>query len=356
MRVRGHCRRCLAFGLCVSALIHGAGMAWALWRSPTPLPVEPISAIELDLAVFKGGDDAQPTVSDAQTAGANPPGVETIPSPPPASPPPVPILPQKKGKHAADGPRPAKLAPKPRPSSAVRQSNTGLRVDPPHARGPLPDPVRQEPKGRPATVPQPPSAPSTLDSQETPRPRVVATLRVEPARQGSPPASRPGASTAQAPVRDSELNDLFGLGFSTGASRSRPAAQPAGPVATGRGSAAVTPGTGRAGAAGSAAPATRTHGDAERAYLAELQRAIARYQHFPDEARRVRRSGVVAISFVVQADGRIQQVGIARSSGDPILDQAAMNALGQLGRFKPIPAEIGRSRWPIRVPIRFDLR
>jgi protein TonB len=118
----------------------------------------------------------------------------------------------------------------------------------------------------------------------------------------------------------------------------------------------VTPGIGRTGAAGPAAPATRTHGDAERAYLAELQRAIARYQHFPDEARRDRRSGVVAISFVVQADGRIQQVAIARSSGDPILDQAAMNALGQLGRFKPIPAEIGRHRWPIRVPIRFDLR
>jgi protein TonB len=118
----------------------------------------------------------------------------------------------------------------------------------------------------------------------------------------------------------------------------------------------VTPGTGRAGAAGPAAPAAHTRGDAERAYLAELQRAIARYQRFPDEARRSRRSGVVAISFVVQADGRIQQVGIARSSGDPILDQAAMNALGQLGRFKPIPAEIGRRHWPIRVPIRFDLR
>jgi protein TonB len=157
------------------------------------------------------------------------------------------------------------------------------------------------------------------------------------------------------PDHDSEVNDLFGLGFGTGAG-SKPEVKPASRVGTGRGSAVVAPRTGRTGAAGPSAPTTHTRVDVEQTYLAELQRAIARYQHFPDEARRDRRSGVVAISFVVQADGRIQQVAIARSSGDPILDQAAMNALGQLGRFKPIPAEIGRHRWPIRVPIRFDLR
>jgi protein TonB len=49
-------------------------------------------------------------------------------------------------------------------------------------------------------------------------------------------------------------------------------------------------------------------------------------------------------------------VSIAKSSGDSALDQAAMQALQRLGRFKPIPVSIGRASWSMRVPIRFDLR
>jgi protein TonB len=105
---------------------------------------------------------------------------------------------------------------------------------------------------------------------------------------------------------------------------------------------------------GSPSPAARA--SAERAYLAELQRAIARQQRFPEEARRRRVTGVATLAFVVQADGRIGQVRVVGSSGDSALDQAAVQALSRLGRFKPIPSSIGRSSWPMRVPIRFDLR
>jgi protein TonB len=104
------------------------------------------------------------------------------------------------------------------------------------------------------------------------------------------------------------------------------------------------------------ASSSRSAAKAEAAYLAALRRAISRHQRYPDDARRRRRTGVVTLSFVVQGDGRIRQVRVTKSSGDASLDEAAMQALQRLNRFKPIPANIGRSEWPMRVPIRFDLK
>jgi protein TonB len=49
-------------------------------------------------------------------------------------------------------------------------------------------------------------------------------------------------------------------------------------------------------------------------------------------------------------------VRIAKSSGDVNLDEAAVQAMQRLNRFKPIPTVIGRQEWAMRVPIRFDLR
>ncbi|MBK1656057.1 hypothetical protein CKO29_15325 [Allochromatium vinosum] len=95
---------------------------------------------------------------------------------------------------------------------------------------------------------------------------------------------------------------------------------------------------------------------AERAYLTALQRAIARHQHYPAGARRHGQTGVATLAFVIEADGRIGQIRLAQSSGHASLDQAALQALARLGRFDPIPKSIGRSRWSLRIPIRFDLK
>ena len=95
---------------------------------------------------------------------------------------------------------------------------------------------------------------------------------------------------------------------------------------------------------------------AERAYLTALQRAIARHQRYPASARRHGQTGVATLSFVIEADGRLSQIRLAQSSGHESLDQAALQALARLGRFDPIPKSIGRSRWSLRIPIRFDLK
>ena len=95
---------------------------------------------------------------------------------------------------------------------------------------------------------------------------------------------------------------------------------------------------------------------AEGAYLAELQRAIKRQQRYPEAARDRGAAGTATLTFVIQADGRIDRVQVAKSAGDSDLDQAAVQAINRLGRFKPIPSVIGRGSWTLRIPIRFDLR
>jgi protein TonB len=59
---------------------------------------------------------------------------------------------------------------------------------------------------------------------------------------------------------------------------------------------------------------------------------------------------------VILADGRIRNVRIDKGSGHGSLDQAAIETLKRLSVFKPIPQEIGKTRWPLRVPIRFALK
>ena len=95
---------------------------------------------------------------------------------------------------------------------------------------------------------------------------------------------------------------------------------------------------------------------AEGAYLAELQRAIKRQQRYPEAARHRGTVGTATLTFVLQADGRIDRVQVSRSAGDTELDQAAVEAIKRLGRFKPIPLVLGREGWTLRIPIRFDLR
>ena len=182
------------------------------------------------------------------------------------------------------------------------------------------------PKPKPAPRPKPP---------QPPRPQTPAPLfSDQPTPTRPPPEGAPARPSAPAAAP------------AVGAARQR--------AATGPGVSA--PAAGARGGPGPSAATKASTAAAEQAYLAELQRAIGRLQRFPDAARERRKTGVATVAFVVEANGQIGQVRIAQSAGDPDLDRAALETLKRLGRFKPIPDAIGRTSWPMRVPIRFNLR
>jgi periplasmic protein TonB len=76
---------------------------------------------------------------------------------------------------------------------------------------------------------------------------------------------------------------------------------------------------------------------------------------YPESARRKRQEGVVELFMEVTSQGRVSSVKIYKSSGYPVLDQAALNAARRY-RFKPatiggIPVDSTTIQ-----PIRFDLK
>lgn len=75
---------------------------------------------------------------------------------------------------------------------------------------------------------------------------------------------------------------------------------------------------------------------------------------YPAEARRLREEGVVMLSVSVSSEGRVTGVSVAQSSGHPLLDQAALEAVRHW-TFEPAQA-LG---FPVTskptVPVRFKL-
>jgi protein TonB len=69
--------------------------------------------------------------------------------------------------------------------------------------------------------------------------------------------------------------------------------------------------------------------------------------------RRVRGAGVVTVAFTVSSSGQATSIRIAKSSGEPDVDQAAIEAVRRAAPFPEIPAGAGRSSWPFNVPIVF---
>lgn len=205
-----------------------------------------------------------------------------------------------------------------------------------------------------ASPPAPPDAPAVPASTPTPpRPTVAPTAspvsatrharQVTPSQADSHQArahrSSPTRASPNRRRHQSQTARAPATGSATEATSARNAASPGRTPATRPPSAA--------------AAGQRT---AERAYLTALQRAIARHQHYPAGARRHGQTGVATLAFVIESDGRLGQIRLAQSSGHASLDQAALQALARLGRFDPIPQSIGRTRWSLRIPIRFDLQ
>lgn len=93
----------------------------------------------------------------------------------------------------------------------------------------------------------------------------------------------------------------------------------------------------------------------ERSYVAALVAAIERHKRYPLRARKKGYEGEVQVLFTVLRDGTISRIEIGSSSFREILDQAAARAVRDLGRFVPIPPQLGRDQWEFQVPIRFAM-
>lgn len=64
--------------------------------------------------------------------------------------------------------------------------------------------------------------------------------------------------------------------------------------------------------------------------------------NYPEEARRKRLSGALLLSVWVTKDGRVKAVKVHRSSGYPVLDEAAVRIVHLAAPFPPFPLELAK--------------
>jgi protein TonB len=92
-----------------------------------------------------------------------------------------------------------------------------------------------------------------------------------------------------------------------------------------------------------------------RAYLAKnfslIQRRIRERLRYPEGARRSGLRGSAELVFTIMSDGAVQDLRIARSSGEALLDEAALEAVSRAAPFPPPPGQ-----FRISAPIVFRLR
>lgn len=91
-----------------------------------------------------------------------------------------------------------------------------------------------------------------------------------------------------------------------------------------------------------------------QAYLAELSRRAHAAARYPRAARRLGLEGVTLVACAIASDGRVIAPRVARSSGVPALDRAALDACLDLA-LPPPDAALLPALGDVRIPVRFAI-
>lgn len=94
---------------------------------------------------------------------------------------------------------------------------------------------------------------------------------------------------------------------------------------------------------------------ARQSYLARVMARIARFKRYPRSARKDGVTGVVVVKFVIRKNGKVESSEVINSSGDPRLDQEAVEMLVRASPFASIPDELSSSHLELTLPVEFSL-
>ena len=108
---------------------------------------------------------------------------------------------------------------------------------------------------------------------------------------------------------------------------------------------------GRQAAAGKAGTSREAGNAAVSNYPGKIVSKLRRSLRYPPAARRDRLRGEVHVAFTVTGGGGVAGARVVRSSGYPMLDEAALETVRRAAPFPPIPD--GRADWSFTVPLAF---
>jgi len=346
-------RWCTLTGFCISALVHlTIAVAVLTHLDKKSIYAGSQTGIAVTLTMFETElETAAPSPSGAsgqhpeQATHSTP---DSGPEPPPL-PEPLPAREPKPQSPPAPAPRP-ELEPEPTPEPEPEPvSDSALK--------PKSEPLPQS-ESLPAREPKPQSAPDfaprpELEPEPAPEPKPVSDSALKPKPEPTaktkqevprnPPQPRP-----RVPARQAERTKPK-------PASKRSSAAPHGSQISGKAKESASAGSATGPTKGAGSIGRIGQQRLEKEYLAGLRRAIAKKRYYPARARRTGKTGVATVYFILDQQGRIRDARLDKSSGSSVLDQAAVETLRRLARYKPIPEALGRARWQLRVPIRFTL-
>ena len=108
---------------------------------------------------------------------------------------------------------------------------------------------------------------------------------------------------------------------------------------------------GRADAGQGASANTAKQNSLMASWGADIRARVERRKRYPGSAGRA--SGTVVLSLKVTSSGVLAEVSVSRSSGNRLLDQAAVNAV-QSARLPAAPRGLSQGTHAFSLPIRFS--
>jgi len=321
----------------IVALSAHAGAGWWVMRTPPqPMVLEAApAALVIDIAQLgfapadqvSSGEEITPTETPTSEPLTPEPITEATPEPPVQQPVPT----------AEATPRPPVETPSVPIPAVEAPSEVQIAATPPVERSEPIDQAVTPPENVETTeeVPIPEEAPIPVRRPEQPVKQVEE--RPEPRRET--PRERPKQQAE--PVRKAQPQRQAG---NRGQNNSDARQGQSEGREDGRANAANAIGNARNTRAGNAAVSN---------YPGQVVSKLRRSLRYPREARSQRLRGEVQVAFTVSGSGGVGGVRIARSSGSPVLDQAALETVQRAAPFPPIPADAGRSSWTFTVPLAF---
>lgn len=156
------------------------------------------------------------------------------------------------------------------------------------------------------------------------------------------------AAPAPSPAVIASENGSDGNAMSNGGSASANPASSAGPGSQGVGGPGATGG----------APNGSGPGDGMLQYGQAVYSRIVANVRYPERATRENRQGTVLLQLVLETDGRLREATAVGGVEDPLLREAAREAVYRAAPFPPPPRQVVEHGGPVafRVPIRFFLK
>ena len=93
-----------------------------------------------------------------------------------------------------------------------------------------------------------------------------------------------------------------------------------------------------------------------KTYLRRVGRAVRKDFKYPRAAIRAGMEGRAVVSITIDAEGRVINAKLSRSSGYTILDQAAVEAARSIAKVPKAPEALEWSQRRVKIPFKFQLR